>query len=83
MKSTYAAVETLVMLVHNDFQSVLELLVGFLELIVLIHQAQTAGIVQLQGDLDGNTRRRCHEGPLLLDVAEDLCGHGLSNHSAL
>ena len=55
MKGTYAAVETLVMLVHNDLQSVLELFVGFLELVVLVHKAQTAGVVELKGDLDWDT----------------------------
>ena len=55
MEGTNTAVEALVMLVHNDFQSVLQLFVGLLELIVLAHQSEGASVVELESDLDGDT----------------------------
>lgn len=53
VECSYAAVESLMVLVHDDLEGVLELFVSFLELVVLVHQTQGALVVELECNLDG------------------------------
>ena len=54
MESTDRTVEALMVLVDDGFESILKLLVGILELVVLIGKTERALIHELQGDLDRN-----------------------------